>query len=524
MSTITRRCWPSSRPEGLITRYSLDVAFEPEDLRKALVESGEGTVGNPVDQLVLWCFSFDPSSNSYVPQAWKIMRAGGAATVLLMLACMAALLVRPQARASSQTRVTDDPTESEPLRNRDRLTRFVATRFQETISDLTIETMIANFTSTMFFLGDYTESRFAWFPENASTFAHDVDWLFGFISVICILFFVPIAASLFYFAYKYHKPKGEKAESNATHNTPLELAWSILPSFFLVGMFIFGAKAYLDQRSVPDGANELGVQAFKWGWTFDYGGGTFNRELHLLVDEPTKLSMRSSDVIHSLFVPAFRAKKDVVPGRYNYMWFKPTVASEKVSPEELEQAITATEEGGGDWDYDRWQFTKDGYRFFDLYCAEYCGKDHSNMQTVVVVHETLEDLNAWIEEYSKRAPGVDPADYGKTLYEQRGCKGCHSIDGSKRVGPSFAESFGNLRPFASGESLVADENYIRESLMDPKAKVVAGYQPVMPSYKGQLSDDDIYSIVEYLKTVSEYAPKGDSASTTPDSAVSESVQ
>ncbi len=104
------------------------------------------------------------------------------------------------------------------------------------------------------------------------------------------------------------------------------------------------------------------------------------------------------------------------------------------------QAIKETEERGGDWDYDRWQFTQDGYRFFDLYCAEYCGKDHSKMQTVVVVHETLEDLNAWIKKYSKRAPDVDPADYGKKLYEQRGCKGCHSIDGSKRVGPSFTES------------------------------------------------------------------------------------
>ncbi len=163
--------------------------------------------------------------------------------------------------------------------------------------------MLANFTSTMFLLGDETQSRFAWFPQEASTFAHDSDWLFEFITTICILFFIPISFSLFYFAYRYHKPKGSKAESNAAHNTPLELAWSILPSFFLVGMFVFGAKAYLDHRTVPDGANELGVQAFKWGWTFDYGGGTFNRELHLLLEEPTKLSMRSSDVIHSLYIP-----------------------------------------------------------------------------------------------------------------------------------------------------------------------------------------------------------------------------
>lgn len=354
-------------------------------------------------------------------------------------------------------------------------------------------------------LGDIVEP-YAWFPESASSFANDIDWLYMFITWVCILFFVPIAFALFYFAYKYHKPKGSKAESNTAHNTPLELAWSIGPSFFLVGMFVLGAKSYLDHRTVPDGANEIGVQAFKWGWTFDYGRGTYHPELHILVNEPTKLSMRSSDVIHSLFVPAFRAKKDVVPGRYNYMWFKPIVASKKVSEERLAAALQLTKDRNEEWNFDEHQFTQDGYEFFDLYCAEYCGKDHSQMQTVVVVHETLEDLNAWIKQYSKRGDEESPADYGQKLYSRRGCSGCHSVDGSKRVGPSFQESFGNNRKFASGDSLVADENYVRESILYPKAKVVEGYQPAMPSYKGQLSEDDLYCIVEYLKTVTAYKP------------------
>ncbi|MGI9474651.1 MAG: cytochrome c oxidase subunit II [Rubripirellula sp.] len=361
---------------------------------------------------------------------------------------------------------------------------------------------LINFVPAM--LGDYSTSM--WFPEPASTFARDNDWLFGFISWICVLFFVPIAGCLFYFSYRYHKPKGEKAESNTAHNTPLELAWSILPSFFLVGMFVIGAKSYLDHRTVPDGANDIGVQAFKWGWTMDYGGGVLHPELHILLDEPTKLSMRSSDVIHSLFVPAFRAKKDVVPGRYNYMWFKPTKASKKVDAETLAAAQKKTKDLGETWNYDEHQFTPDGYTFYDLYCTEYCGKDHSKMQSVVVVHETLEDLNAWIKQYSQRDPSESPASYGEKLYNQRGCAGCHSIDGSKRVGPSFKETFGNVRPLAAGASITADENYIRESVLYPKAKVAAGYQPVMPSYKGQLSDDDIYSIVEYLKSVSDYTP------------------
>ena len=354
-------------------------------------------------------------------------------------------------------------------------------------------------------LGDEFASKFTWFPEQASTFAAENDWLFFFITWICVLFFIPIAGCLFYFCWKYSKPKGEKAESNVAHNTPLELAWSILPSFFLVAMFVLGARSYLNQRTVPEGANNIGLKAFKWGWTMDYGKGVMNPELHILAEEPTKLSMRSSDVIHSVYIPAFRAKKDVVPGRYNYMWFEASVASEKVSPEELDNAIK--ENGGDPWDYDKWQFTPDGYRFFDLYCTEYCGKNHSIMQTAVVVHQTVEDLEDWIEKVSKRPGNQSLEEWGEKLYNQRGCAGCHSLDGTKRVGPSFKESYGNERVFADDTKVTADEDYIRNSILYPKKQVVKGYQPVMPSYKGQLSDDDIASIIEYLKSVSDYGRK-----------------
>jgi cytochrome c oxidase subunit 2 len=379
--------------------------------------------------------------------------------------------------------------------------------------------MFAHLPAAFSLLGDVTED-FAWFPVKASTFAADNDWLYGFITWICVLFFVPIAGALFYFSWKYHKPKGAKAESNVAHNTPLELAWSVGPSFFLVGMFVIGAKSYLDHRTVPDGANELGVQAFKWGWTIDYGGGTFHPELHILVNEPTLLSMRSSDVIHSLFVPAFRAKKDIVPGRYNYMWFRPTLVSEKVSEAELAKALKETKDLGVAWDFDKYQFTPDGYRFFDLYCAEYCGKNHSEMQTVVVVHETLDELNAWIKKYSARPGGESPESYGEKLYNRRGCSGCHSIDGSKRVGPSFKDLFGSQHGLVGGDKVTVSENYVRESIVYPKAKIADGYAPVMPSYKGQLSDDDIYSLVEYLKSLS---AKGASSSAASGSAASGSA-
>lgn len=358
---------------------------------------------------------------------------------------------------------------------------------------------LTNLTRPMPFLADVEDSF--WFPKQASSFASEVDWVYDFILYICIAFFVPMMAFMVWTMFKYTKKKGTKAESQVTHNTPLELAWSIGPSVLLVWMFVQGSISYLDMRTPPEGSYDVGVQAFKWGWTMDYGSGTFHPELHIVKDEPTKLSMRSTDVIHSLYIPAFRAKKDIVPGRYNYMWFKPTVASEKVSDEELAKAKKQSE-GSDGWDYDKYQFTPDGYTFFDLYCAEYCGTNHSEMQTAVVVHETQEELDAWIKANSSRPEDQTPAEWGQLLYNRRGCSGCHSNDGSKLVGPSFKDVYASQHALASGDNVVVDDNYIRESIIAPKAKVVAGYQPVMPSYKGQLSDDDIESIIAYLKSIS----------------------
>lgn len=351
------------------------------------------------------------------------------------------------------------------------------------------------FTATL--LGDTNDSF--WFPEQASTFAEFVDWTYDVILYISLVFFVGIVLAMVMFMVKYTKKKGEKAESQVTHHTQLELFWSIAPSFLLIYMFVIGSISYLDMRTPPEGSYEVGVESYKWGWTMDYGRGTYHPELHLVVNEPTKLNMRSKDVIHSLFVPAFRAKKDIVPGRYNYMWFEPTKASEKVSAEEL--AAAKKEAGTDAWDYDKYQFTPDGYRFFDLYCTEYCGKSHSEMQTAVVVHETQEELDKWIKDNSTRGE-VTKEEWGKRLYNQRGCASCHSLDGSKRVGPSFLNLYGSKHALADGSSVEVDPNYIRESILEPKAKIVAGYQPVMPSYKGQLSDDDIDSIIAYQKTLS----------------------
>ncbi len=353
-------------------------------------------------------------------------------------------------------------------------------------------------------LGDHFKD-YAWFPEQASSFAETNDRLYGVISGIGFVFFIPIAFLLFYFAWRYRKPKGTKAESQTAHNTPIELIWSIGPSFILIALFYLGAKAYLDVRTVPAGSYEINVKAFKWDWSFDYGRGTYNKELHLVLNEPTKLTMKSSDVIHSLYIPAFRAKKDVVPGRKNYMWFQPSVTSEKVSEAELAKATQWTKESGQPWNHDKWQFTEHGYRFFDLYCAEYCGTNHSQMQTVVVVHETRDELDAWIKKVSARGGDVTLEEWGKKLYEGRGCVGCHTLDGKAASGPSYKDAFGTKRKLQNGDEVMFDENYVRESIINPKAKVAQGFAPVMPSFKGQLSDDDIDSLTAFIKLQSSNA-------------------
>ena len=353
------------------------------------------------------------------------------------------------------------------------------------------------------------EASGLFFPESASSFSQQSDTVFYAITIVCVLFFIPITIALFGFASKYKKAKGEQAESQVDHNTKLELIWSVGPSFLLIAMFYFGARGFMEQRTIPEGAYEIGVKAARWNWSFNYGGTTQNSELHVVKDEPTKLVMQADTVIHSLFIPAFRVKKDVVPGRFNYMWFRATKASEKLSDEELAARKQVYKDASENWSYEKEGYTEDGYAFYDLYCTEYCGKDHSMMQTVVVVHETRDELEAWVEEKGKRQPGVDPVTYGRKLYESRGCKSCHSLEpGVKLAGPSYAGSYGTSRELTDGSSVIMDYDYIKESIEDPKAKIVKGYAGVnMPSYKGMLSTDDIYCLAQFIKSLNPNAAK-----------------
>ncbi|MEZ4228357.1 MAG: cytochrome c oxidase subunit II [Polyangiaceae bacterium] len=308
-----------------------------------------------------------------------------------------------------------------------------------------------------------------WTPTEASTFAKDTDWLFQFITWTSAVVMVGVVAAMVLFCVKYRatdRSKNEKATSDVDHDNTLEITWSVIPLFFVVAFFVFGFRGFVDLRTPPKDTYDIHATAQKWKWLFQYPSGYVSDTLHVPKDRPVKVIIESQDVIHSFYVPAFRQKMDAVPGRYSYAWF---------------QAIELGE--------------------FPLFCAEYCGTSHSDMITKVVVQEQG-DFDKWLAEAAKKEEEEalkNPAAYGETLYNRNGCATCHSTDGSVKVGPSFKGIWGKTENFADGTSAQVDENYIRESVEDPQAKIVKGFPASMPTFKGKLSNNQIRAIIEFIK-------------------------
>lgn len=308
-----------------------------------------------------------------------------------------------------------------------------------------------------------------WMPDNVSNYGSEVDGLFSAIYWICVLMFVLILGWMILFVVRYRKRDGYVPNKQApNHSTALELTWSIIPSFVVMGIFYFGFTGFLDMATPPSHAYEIQVIAKKWVWSFVYPNGYIDSELHVPLDTPVRLVLQSDDVIHSCFIPAFRIKKDAVPGRYTKTWFK------------------ATKEGQ-----------------YNLFCAEYCGEQHSIMRTHVVVQKPAE-FGAWLADAANFLNKMPPAEAGKKLYQTRGCAQCHTVDGNRSTGPSFKDLFGREEHFKDGSKLVVDEQYIHESILNPGAKVVASFENVMPTFKGQLKDSEITAIIMYFKSISSH--------------------
>jgi cytochrome c oxidase subunit II len=321
-----------------------------------------------------------------------------------------------------------------------------------------------------------TVSPWATLPQ-ASTFAEGTDLLYLFIVALSVFFFVLVMGVQGYFMWKYHRKSEDQKTSPITHNGKVEFLWSAIPAVLLVVIFIWGEVDFLKQTVNPTDAVQVRVTGRQWFWTVeypDYPGlqltSSVDDNVVMLVvpkGKPVQLTMTSEDVIHDFYIPAFRVKKDVVPGRYTSFWFEATQVGE-----------------------------------FNLYCAEYCGDQHSSMIGKVKVLEP-ELYEAYLLELGKleQDEGESMAAYGARIYGKRGCNACHSLDGSPKVGPTWKGLWGKQETTDKG-SVTVDDNYIKESVLDPNAQIVAGFEGVkMPSYKGQLDDKQITALVEYMKTL-----------------------
>jgi len=309
-----------------------------------------------------------------------------------------------------------------------------------------------------------TENDSFLFPPQASTYAADVDALYYFIHYVGVFFWVLIVAAIVYFLWRYRR--GHKEGVGPSHSLPLELTWSIIPLILVIAMFLWGFKGFMTLSRAPGNAETINVTARKWSWNFEYGNGQrLTNELHVEVNKPYKLVMTSEDVIHSFYVPSFRNKMDVIPGRYTTFWFEATQTGEH-----------------------------------QVFCTEYCGDGHSDMLAKIHVH-TPEDFAKWQKESQVEDTTTPLPELGAKLYNSRACFTCHSTDGSAKVGPSFKGLFGKQEQLADGTTVTVDEEYLRESMLQPNAKVVQGFQPVMPTYQGQLTDREISGLIEYIKTL-----------------------
>ena len=305
-------------------------------------------------------------------------------------------------------------------------------------------------------------NNFPLWPDRASTAAGNVDALFIFLLIVSGLMTLLIFTALIYFAARYRHRRGVLAEQ-IEGSIPLELTWSIIPLFVFMVIFAWGAVVYFKGRTPPRDSTEVYVVAKQWMWKLEHAEGQREiNELHVPVGRDVKLIMTSQDVIHSFFVPAFRMKQDVLPGRYTVAWFR------------------ATKPGT-----------------YHLFCAEYCGTQHSGMIGSIVVQEPAQ-YESWM---SGGTPGPLSAS-GEKIFVELGCVTCHRTDTQGR-GPNLQGVFGKPVLLADGRTVTADENYIRESILDPGAKVVNGFKPVMPTFQGLVSEEQLNALVAYVKSLSQ---------------------
>src|ERR1700730_5385403 len=299
-------------------------------------------------------------------------------------------------------------------------------------------------------------------PEQASTIARSVDQLYFFLTAITLFFTALIFSVIFYFMIKYRRRLPDERPKAIEGSFPLEVLWTAIPTLIVAMIFVWGSVLYFRNSEAPKGSMEIFVTGKQWMWKVEHPEGQREiNELHVPLGRPVKLTMTSEDVIHDFFVPAFRVKKDVLPGRYSSLWFEPTKLGT-----------------------------------FHLFCAQYCGAFHAGMLGSVIVVEP-DEYERWL---AGSVQGETPEAAGEKLFRENGCITCHLADGTGPA-PSLLGVYGNTVHLTNGQTVTADDAYIRESILSPNAKIVNGYKPIMPSFQGQLTEEQILDLIAYIRSL-----------------------
>lgn len=303
-----------------------------------------------------------------------------------------------------------------------------------------------------------------WMPESASSLSGEVDALFYLTYWISFVILGAVTVAMIYFAIRYRRKDESEVPPKMRDSKALEVASIVFPVILVLIVFTWGFKVYLKLNISPPASYEIQVTASQWKWDFTYPDGTvYAGDLHVPANRPVRLVMNSMDVVHSFFVPQFRVKQDVVPNRYTSVWFETTKADT-----------------------------------FDIYCTEYCGVQHSGMLgSVVALPQT--EFDDWLA--GAGGGGLAPEVYGERLFTQNNCNTCHSTDGTRLIGPSLRGVFGHEQALESGETVTVDENYLRESIVNPGAQIAAGFVNAMPPSYGSLPAEQLNALIAYIKSL-----------------------
>jgi cytochrome c oxidase subunit 2 len=386
-------------PGGKVSRYFYGIEYAPRDLRFGVMEASEGKIGSLAEQIILYCYQYDPARGTYSLVLMRVLRIFGILTIVTLIALFLFLRHKTKQKEAEWARQMSEAGKPDSK---------VGYTHMSLLPCLLI--------------------NLPFMPEQASNFALEIDLLYFFLIALTAAFSIAIAFAIVYFAIKYRRRSESEIPEPVEGAMKLEIAWTVIPFFISMFIFVWGAKI---------------------------------NELHIPLGRRIKLTMTSEDVIHSYFIPAFRTKADVIPGRLTMSWFQPT----KIGT-------------------------------YHLFCAEYCGTQHSGMIGKIVVMEPAE-YQAWLGGGTKE---TSPTAAGQNLFASLACNTCHREESGGR-GPKLVGVYGTQVKLNNGTTVTVDEAYIRESILTPTAKLVEGYQAIMPTFQGQVTEEQILQIIAYIKSI-----------------------